>query len=95
MHARNEEFEVVHVNDLTDDPTLEYLLQYDSVHGRFAGKIDPGEPVGEFFVDGRRVHVTSTRLLAEAVAETELELLSEAESVALAPALAPSLLAGS
>ena len=59
-YARPEEFEVVWINDLTDDPTLEYLLQYDTVHGRFDGKIDPGE-LGEFYVDGRRILVTSER----------------------------------
>ncbi len=58
--ARPEEFEVVWVNDLTDDPTLEYLLKYDTVHGRFAGALEPGG-LGEFFIDGRRVHVTSER----------------------------------
>ena len=57
-HQRPDELEVVWVNDLTDDPTLEYLLQYDTVHGRFAGSLDPGGS-GEFFIDGRRVQVTS------------------------------------
>jgi len=60
MYGRPEEFEVVWVNDLTDDPTLEYLLMYDSVHRRFPGKIDPGG-LGEFFLDGRRIHVTSEK----------------------------------
>ena len=60
MYARNEEFEVVHVNDLTDDPPLEYLLKYDTVHGRFSGDLEPGG-LGEFFIDGRRVLVTSQR----------------------------------
>ena len=59
-HARPEELEVVHVNDLTDDPTMEYLLRYDSVFGRFDAKVDGGDK-GEFFVDGRRVGVTSER----------------------------------
>ncbi|RMG11229.1 MAG: type I glyceraldehyde-3-phosphate dehydrogenase [Planctomycetota bacterium] len=60
MYARKEEFEVVAVNDLTDDPTLEYLLRYDTVHGRFSGNLEPGG-LGEFFIDGRRVRVTSER----------------------------------
>ena len=59
-HQRPDELEVVHVNDLTDDPTLEYLLRYDSVFGRFEGVIDSGGP-GEFLVDGRRVLVTTER----------------------------------
>jgi glyceraldehyde 3-phosphate dehydrogenase (phosphorylating) len=60
MHARPDEFEVVWVNDLTDDPTLEYLLKYDTVHGRFEGDLEPGG-LGEFFIDGKRVNVTSER----------------------------------
>jgi glyceraldehyde 3-phosphate dehydrogenase len=59
-YERPEEFEVVWVNDLTDDPTLEYLLQYDTVHGRFKGNLEPGG-LGEFFIDGNRVHVTSEK----------------------------------
>jgi glyceraldehyde 3-phosphate dehydrogenase len=59
-HARSEEFEVVHVNDLTDDPTMEYLLKYDSIFGRFDGVVEPGA-LGEFFVDGRRVLVTAEK----------------------------------
>lgn len=59
-HARREELEVVWVNDLTDDPTMEYLLRYDTVFGRFEGAIDPGGR-GEFFVDGKRVLVTGEK----------------------------------
>jgi glyceraldehyde 3-phosphate dehydrogenase len=61
LYDRADEFEVVAVNDLTNDPTIEYLLQFDTTFGRFKGKIDPGEPKGEFFVDGRRVAVFSER----------------------------------
>ena len=59
-HARPEELEVVWVNDLTDDPTMEYLLKYDTVFGRFGGQIDSGGK-GEFFADGRPVRVTSEK----------------------------------
>ena len=33
-------FEVAAINDLTDAPTLAHLLKYDSVHGKFEGKIE-------------------------------------------------------
>jgi len=59
-HARGEELEVVHVNDLTDDPTMEYLLKYDSVFGRFEGRLE-GADAGEFFVDGRRITVSAEK----------------------------------
>ena len=38
MKVRNE-FEFVGINDLTDAKTLAHLLKYDSVHGKFPGKI--------------------------------------------------------
>ncbi|MCL4134025.1 UNVERIFIED_CONTAM: hypothetical protein GTU68_013750 [Idotea baltica] len=38
--ARSSEFEVVAVNDLTDNKTLATLLKYDSIHGRFPGTVD-------------------------------------------------------
>jgi glyceraldehyde 3-phosphate dehydrogenase len=56
-HARG--LEVVHVNDLTDTPTLANLLKYDSTYGRFAGEVSVrGE---DLLVDGRVVRVTSER----------------------------------
>ncbi|MFN0033002.1 MAG: type I glyceraldehyde-3-phosphate dehydrogenase [Flavobacteriales bacterium] len=36
----NRALEVVAINDLTDVPTLAHLLKYDSVHGRFNGKVE-------------------------------------------------------
>ncbi len=37
---QNENIEIVAINDLTDVPTLAHLLKYDSVHGRFALKVE-------------------------------------------------------
>jgi glyceraldehyde 3-phosphate dehydrogenase len=37
--ARSSEFEVVAVNDLTDNRTLATLLKYDSIHGRLDGDV--------------------------------------------------------
>jgi len=34
-----DEIEVVALNDLTEDETLAYLCRYDSVHGRYPGKV--------------------------------------------------------
>ncbi len=34
-----EDIEIVAINDLTDTQTLAHLLKYDSVHGRFKGKV--------------------------------------------------------
>ena len=38
MISRPQEFEVVGINDLTDNKTLATLLKYDSIHRRFERK---------------------------------------------------------
>jgi glyceraldehyde 3-phosphate dehydrogenase len=51
--------EVVSINDITDAATLAYLLRYDSVHGRFPGKVE-GEK-DALVVDGKRIQVTAEK----------------------------------
>lgn len=60
---QNENVEIVAINDLTDVPTLAHLLKYDSVHGRFAVKIEAGE--GVLTVNGRAVKVFAKKDPAE------------------------------
>ena len=38
-----DDIQLVAVNDLTDPENLAYLLQYDSVHGRFPNKVESGD----------------------------------------------------
>ncbi|MDI1316236.1 type I glyceraldehyde-3-phosphate dehydrogenase [Flavobacterium sp.] len=51
--------EVVAINDLLEVDHLAYLLKYDSVHGRFAGKVEVKE--GKLYVNDRHIRVTSER----------------------------------
>ena len=51
--------DVVSLNDLTDAATLAYLLRYDSVHGRFAGKVEAAKDA--LIVDGKRIQVTAEK----------------------------------
>jgi glyceraldehyde 3-phosphate dehydrogenase len=49
----NPDIAFVHINDLTDGPTLAHLLEFDSVHGRFSEPVravDGGLDVGGRFV---------------------------------------------
>jgi len=47
------DFEVVHINDITDAATNAYLLKYDSTHGRYKGTVKvEGDAI---IVDGKRV----------------------------------------
>ncbi|MGB3590077.1 MAG: type I glyceraldehyde-3-phosphate dehydrogenase [Nonlabens sp.] len=51
--------EVVAINDLVDVNQLAYLLEYDSVHGRYGGTIEVKD--GSLVIDGVEVRVTSER----------------------------------
>lgn len=51
--------DVVAINDLLDVEHLAYLLEYDSVHGHFDGKIEIKD--GNLVVDGKTVRVTAER----------------------------------
>ena len=63
MAARQDEFEVVAINDLSNVQLLKHLLKYDSVHGRFPGTV---EVAGEnLIVNGREVKVLSERAPAK------------------------------
>ena len=51
--------EVVAINDLLDVDHLAYLLKYDSVHGRFAGKVEVKD--GKLYVNDKFIRVTAER----------------------------------
>jgi glyceraldehyde 3-phosphate dehydrogenase len=51
--------DVVSLNDLTDAKTLAYLLRYDSVHGRFPGRVEASKD--GLVVDGKTIQVTAER----------------------------------
>ena len=52
-------FEIVALNDLADIKNLAYLLQYDSVYGRFGKKIEAGD--GRLAVDGQEIKVCAEK----------------------------------
>ncbi|MSR23829.1 MAG: type I glyceraldehyde-3-phosphate dehydrogenase [Nitrospiraceae bacterium] len=51
--------EFVAVNDLTDAKTLAYLLQYDSVHGTLAAKVEAREDA--ILLDGKSIKVLAKK----------------------------------
>ncbi|WP_243317627.1 type I glyceraldehyde-3-phosphate dehydrogenase [Geothrix paludis] len=53
------DLEVVAINDLLEPDYLGYLLRYDSVHGRFRGKISLED--GHLVVDGRKIRLTAEK----------------------------------
>lgn len=57
--SRDTDIEVVAVNDLVEPGTLAHLLEYDSVFGRFPGKIEITE--GGIAIDGRLIRAFAER----------------------------------
>ncbi|MEM9413556.1 MAG: type I glyceraldehyde-3-phosphate dehydrogenase [Planctomycetota bacterium] len=59
MMERQSEFDIVAVNDLTDNKTLATLLKYDSVHGRYPGEVTFDDE--NIVVDGKSIRVLEER----------------------------------
>ena len=58
-HEAGSELEFVAVNDITDSATLAHLLKYDSVLGRFPGRVEARDDA--IAVDGREIKVLAER----------------------------------
>ena len=54
-----DDIQIVAINDLLEPDYLAYMLQYDSVHGRFKGQIAVAG--NTLIVDGRKVRLTAER----------------------------------
>lgn len=57
--ASRNNVDVVAINDLLDVEHLAYLLEYDSVHGRFDGTVEVKD--GNLVVNGKTIRVTAER----------------------------------
>ncbi len=57
--AKGTDIEFVGINDITDAKTLAHLLKYDSVHGRFQGKVSCSD--NEIIVDGKAIPISAER----------------------------------
>src|SRR5687767_11688357 len=59
MAAAPDAFDLVLINDLTDAKTLGHLLRYDSVHGRFPGKVEARE--SSLVIEGDEVKIAAEK----------------------------------
>ena len=59
---KRNDIEVVGINDLLDVEYIAYMLRYDSVHGKFDGKIEVKD--GKLVVNGQSIRVTSEKIPA-------------------------------
>ena len=74
--------EVVAINDLLDVEHLAYLLKYDSVHGRFNGKVEVKE--GKLYVNDKFIRVTAERdpkLLKWDDKEVDVDIVAECTGI--------------
>ncbi len=59
LMAKPEVFEVVGINDLTDNKTLATLLKYDSIHRRYPGTVDYDDE--NLIVGGKKISAMAER----------------------------------
>ena len=57
--ARDEDIEIVGINDLTDARTLAHLLKYDSIHGPYPGSVEAADQA--IAIDGVTIPVSAER----------------------------------
>lgn len=57
--VKRDNVDVVAINDLLDVEHLAYLLEYDSVHGRFDGTVEVKD--GNLVVNGKTIRITAER----------------------------------
>ncbi len=61
--TKPDQFEVVGINDLTDNKMLATLLKYDSTHGRFNGTVD--SDAEHLIVNGKKIAAMAVKNPAE------------------------------
>ena len=56
--AKRDDIQIVGINDLLDPEYLAYMLKYDSVHGKFDGKVEVEN--GNLVVNGKTIRIYYT-----------------------------------
>ena len=80
LMARSSEFEVVAINDLTDNRTLAMLLKYDSTHGRYDATVDYDDQ--NLIVNGTKIRALAVRNPAELPwKELEVDVVVESTGI--------------
>ena len=77
---KEQNIEIVAINDLTDAKTLAHLLKYDSVHGRFDGTVEAKE--NAIVVNGRTIPICAVKNPAELPwADLKVDLVLESTGI--------------
>ncbi len=84
LAARRDEFEVVAINDLTDNKMLATLLKYDSTHRRFPGTVSYDEQ--HLIVNGKKIRALAERNPAELPwGDLDVDVVVESTGIFTAP----------
>jgi len=59
LAERAKDFDVVGINDLSDAPTLAYLLKYDTLHGKFQGTVSAEG--NNLVVNGKKIPISAEK----------------------------------
>ncbi len=87
LMAKPNVFEVVGINDLTDNRTLATLLKYDSIHRRYPGTVEYDDE--NITVSGKKIRAMAVRNPAELPwGELGADIILESTGVFRAPATA-------
>ncbi|MEZ4919662.1 MAG: type I glyceraldehyde-3-phosphate dehydrogenase [Saprospiraceae bacterium] len=80
---KNDQIEVVAINDLTDNQTLAHLLKYDTMHGRFEGTATADDDY--LYINGKKILGSAIRNPAECPwKELEVDVVLECTGIFLA-----------
>lgn len=75
---RNNDIEIVGINDLTDAATLAHLFKYDSVHGKFKGEVAASD--NSLTINGKTISISAEKTI-ESIPWKEVDIVLESTGV--------------
>ncbi len=75
---RNNDIEIVGINDLTDATTLAHLFKYDSVHGKFKGEVAAFD--NSLIINGKTIAISAEKTI-EGIPWRDVDIVLESTGV--------------
>lgn len=75
---RNNDIEIVGINDLTDAATLAHLFKYDSVHGKFKGEVAASD--NSLKINGKTILISAEKTI-ESIPWKDVDIVLESTGV--------------
>jgi len=75
---RNNDIELVGINDLTDAATLAHLFKYDSVHGKFTGEVSSSD--NTITINGKTIKISAEKSI-ESIPWSNIDIVLESTGV--------------